>query len=538
MQHKPTSDRRRTVHRTFVVLPLFLAICAYSLKDAWQVRADLLPVSGIVESGNDRRSVVLPSGARVLVLPGASFDASDVRMISGEALFSHASLVSVQAGLFTLEGWNGAFSVSVQGESVTVAALTTPVVLQSGFQRTVVPIGTQLRIQDALPPLGEDAEAWLSARWVLPLPAFYIREQIAALDGLSDAEIRWDEALEEATLPAALDVLRLPASQERADAQRSQSAVRDVLSALRDDDTALVQSFLLQPSLTADLQTPEGKTVFPDILALAAEKGKAALFLPLISDDSLWLLASFHPLLRDHAWVTEGEGSMGAEARLLRLAFSPRADILPSAMSSLAADRWKEDMVSLLEERKEQAVSLLDTVLPRFAEALAAQASAELPERTLRYSLMFQDIAFPYKASISPRSLTSLAEIRALPERLSAVRFEESAPVVPPSSAGSASSSSERVMGVFEYGEGKEKALGILKASGGMQTEQTSVTVIHGDTVHVIGMVFSTDTGDRPFEFTFDAGAREVRDILKDGKVLPYGISLEQFIEWAKHGMQ
>jgi hypothetical protein len=536
MHTNPPSDRRRPGHRSFIVVPLFLAVCAASVHGALPLHADVLPAATI-EAGKDRRTVALPSGAQVLVLPGGSLTQDEPRLVKGEALFSHASLIRVQAGDLTVEGWNGAFSATVQGESVTVAALTTPVVVRDGLKRAVVPVGTQLRILSHLAPLEKGMDGWLKDRSPLPLPAFYVRERLTMLESLPRPVVLPQKGILDAPLSSVLDALRLPAAQERADAERREHVLDTLVSALHSRDSEAVQSLLLDPAIQSALQAPAGKAALPDIAALAVQQDMLPLFLPIaLSDDSLWLLAFSHEALRDHAWVSEGVWGGDSESRLVRLFIFPRTDTLAQGSAPLAVERWQEEVSAYLKAHAKEAPALLDLLMPAWVETVRLQASLDLPERTQRYTDALDAIAAPYLSSLSAATAHSLTDARTESQSLSAVQLQSESSSSAMSSA--RSSAPERVMGVFDTEQGKEKALEMLRAAGGTETDQTSVSVVQGYIVHVTGMVFPSDAGDLAMEFTFDAGSRQVSAIVKDGKVLPYSVGLDQFTAWVHKGMQ
>jgi hypothetical protein len=512
-------------HRTLVALPVFVALFAYSLHQVQQIRADLLQPQGVVESGKERHVAVLPSGAQLLVQPGASFDTASGILLKGEVVVRHASLAELNAGPYLVDGWNGAFSVTVQGEKITVAALTTPVLVRDGLQRMVIPVGAQALLPQSLPALDGGWQAWAAARATLPLPVHYVRERLLMLDGLPVPAL---PALEEvqAALPAALDALRLPAARERAGAEREHANLDALLLALQAGDTQEVQTLLLQESVQHALAAESALPLMPDIATLALEKHLVPLFLPFIlAHDAMRSLAYQHPALRDLAWVTDTGLKPNVEARAARLLAFPRGDLLPVAASPLAAGRWADAVTAYLQPQKENAPAVLD--------AVRRMAAAQLPERTTRYAGYLTQLAHPYRGTLSQESQELLYSIEQLPFHMSKVRFDaeiqEAAPAVQESAV-----SDGRVLGVIEYEGGKDAAVQMLVDAGGMQTAHTSVTAIHGQTVKVMGMLFRAKDGDESFEFTFDAGTRTVSDLRVDGKLLPYSITLEQFVTWVK----
>ncbi len=511
----------KTAHRTMVALPVLLGICVLSLQTVWSFRADVLTADSAPSS---ERGIVLPSGGRAFVMPGASFDLSVPAVLDGEVLLAHASMSTLHAGSLELQGWHGGFSVTKHNTSTTIAALSTPVLVQRETEQLLVPIGMQVRLDTAEQHLGIDL--------LKPLPEFYLRERLQKLGALPPLTFSEPVTMQPLPLPEFLDVLRLPSAEMRNEEEVTHARLVAFFQAFADQDKNAVQSLLLDPQTVQALQSPAGIAMMPDLAVLALESSMQGVLMPfLLQHQTLWLLASLHPALRDYVWVTATDATPDDALRLVRIGAVPLSDLLPQALSALAVQGWKEETQSYLHAHEDQAPKMLDELLLVWADVVMRQTQAALPERVQRYAVALAEIAEPFRESLSTESQALLEQIAALPTQLTDVRFEVSS-----SSANSrvTSSEKERVIGVGEYGQGKETALAALRSAGGMETEQTSVTALGGQTVRVIGMMFATAQGDQAFSFVFDAGTSEVRDIVKDGKVLPYPLTLEQFVNWLK----
>src|SRR5665213_937274 len=128
--HPKTNTHKR--HRSVVALPVAMLLLALSVRDGWmhqRLPADVATSSILsVAAADAARTVPLPQAALRVEL-GTTIDLADVSdpfLRSGTVMMSGKGTTAVHAGDAMLEGWNGSYQVTVEGNSLTVAALTTP----------------------------------------------------------------------------------------------------------------------------------------------------------------------------------------------------------------------------------------------------------------------------------------------------------------------------------------------------------------------------------------------------------------------------
>lgn len=425
--HTNTDPSPRRTHRFLVAAPLVIAVAALSTVGQWRVSGDVLGVEGAFEAASDSIALPLRDGSQLLVLPGAEVvvDEDGVALERGQIVLSHRALGAVSAGGYSLQGWNGAFGVVASPQKVTVIALTTPVLVREGEYRLLVPVGAQAILSGPLPSI-DDASAWAVSRTPLPLPAYYLREQLALVGDLPDAFVPVRRGEGAAVLPSFVDALRLPAAKKRAKALADASLLDRLFAALREGDLPAAHSLLLDPALPSVLEgAPEADIA--QLASLAAQHSVLPLFMPLLlPHETFRFIASGHPLLREHAAVTEiSDLERSTEERMLSALLLPSIDTLPDALSPLVAARWQETTSALLAEYPEKISMILGAFLPVWADAVNLQAQAQFPERVARYVDALNVIVAPHEAVVSPEANATLETVRTLPERMSGVRLGE-----------------------------------------------------------------------------------------------------------------
>ena len=217
------SSMRR--HRLVALLPLFVVVITLSLHPGATtgLRGEILSVgSGTIGPFPSEQSLSLASGVQMLLSPTAIVEGAgdSVRVRQGEVLVAGTGLVRLAAGPYQLVGWHGGFSVIVSGEDVTIASLTTPVVVTGERGETAVPIRSQWHGRSPLAPFANDLEAWQAARALQDVPSSYLEAQFQRLTRMTPS-VAMQEAPSVPSLSLhlpALDMLRLPAAAARAGA--------------------------------------------------------------------------------------------------------------------------------------------------------------------------------------------------------------------------------------------------------------------------------------------------------------------------------
>ncbi|MBI2523854.1 hypothetical protein HYW11_01385, partial [Candidatus Peregrinibacteria bacterium] len=290
-----------------------------------------------------------------------------------EVLVQDAGMITVHRHDLSLYGMHGAFTVSEKAGRVSVAALTTPVLVRGADVLSIVPIGFQWRSDDR--------------NVILPLPLAF---QYAKLQELSDAPLspplaRWSPSL---LLPGAL---RLPAAKQR---QEDRVRQRHLLTVARQIARGRSIARVVQDDATsAALVSREGYRIVPSFLAELKDSplDRAALFPFLTEKEEGAFLALFHPSFRDQAAIFALDG-LSPEVRVVYHRTLPSADLLPEALSPLAVSRWEDDVARTFAE--------LSGPLPLFAELLdtiervvQAQRRYGYVERAQRYTAAMQHFA-------------------------------------------------------------------------------------------------------------------------------------------------
>ncbi len=143
-------------HRWLVAAPLFALCFVVSMSDA------LFPVTAAVTSNaiykTDSTTILDTTSGAVLR--------------EGTVMVSSEEWTTLTAGSLQLSGWNGGFQVSVQQGVVTVAALTTPVLMSDGTRTALVPAFMQWK--------GTDLTTY-EPQSVQSLPSFYVAEILRTL---------------------------------------------------------------------------------------------------------------------------------------------------------------------------------------------------------------------------------------------------------------------------------------------------------------------------------------------------------------------
>jgi hypothetical protein len=109
----------------------------------------------------------------------AKIDASAPPVLhDGALLVSARGLGTIVAGDWTVSALDGAFFLTQSPQSLTVAALSAPVLVSDGDARVLIPVGSQWRAA-ALSPLTDGIAPWKSTQDMKVLPADFIRKEIA-----------------------------------------------------------------------------------------------------------------------------------------------------------------------------------------------------------------------------------------------------------------------------------------------------------------------------------------------------------------------
>lgn len=507
-----TIRRRLRKHRHLVVVPLALVLVTLTIRQGFSGAG---AVGQLVSASDGSIAVgtmtgLLPDGGKVLS------KADGLYLDHGTLVVASQGLGRVTAGGSELLGWKGAYQVSWENEVLSVAALTTPVLVKDGEHVTVVPVGSQWKAPATWRTLEEDPAGWLEDRSVLPLPAHFLRDRFTLVQSMPKPEFA--ESATEDDEGGLLDAMKLPEAR-----RRSAESAR----------AALLTHVLRDPTAASDVSTDsrfeyalaEASFSMLGDLAAAVPSGIGSdkiLEAFLRHEDGL-LLASFHPLLRDRAWILgEGTDISNPEVRLLLL---PQLDTAEDAMIPIAADRWMTAFTTYLGSR-EDASAVLSAWMPVATRSVARFAAQGLPIRAKTYADSVRVLAAPYERQVGSEHLSELSSAESyVADSQTENAEEEEAPAQPVLTSAAA----QMV---------EEKALGWVREAGASMTVSTAVTALDAHRAQVDGLVFPTAKGDKQAGFAIDIETGEISAIRHDGQELPFSMPFDGFTNWVKEGME
>ncbi len=472
--HTNTKTAQNRRHRLYVAVPLFVFF-------AWL---------GLPQSGHN-----MPA------------DLSTIRS-EEDGLIAGKSIVTATINDLTLSGWNGAFHIDAAStDRVTIAALTTPVVATRSDVQWIVPVGMQLTI-DA------DASSTLDASWLQNhrpqrLPVHYVREMLPKVEVLMERVRLSALPAAETTLPPLLgSALRFDAAENRAWEQETALRLSVLTQAMQESDDALIDELLLRQDTQQALQHAPVQQLWT-VLSLAAASNRDALILPFLLDDAdAALIARYHPLLSDRAWVYPGSDT-DRSALLLQILL-PQSDRAGDPRPEAVIRAWQDGWQALVKDEA-QATFIRETVLPLIREDIVALDRDGYPARARAYSDALA-AAFGSEQEVIVDARVDIAE-----EQID--EAEERATEEPE---------------VTQEIISEDQVRKILSDLGVMFTSKSALSLNEDGSYAIRDIVMGTNTGDRVLSFTYQPSRDLVSGIEHEGKILPYSLSLEQYLTWVR----
>ncbi len=538
-----------------MALPLFTVLLlstSFWVTFSYRTGAQL-PESGSGATTADSGAIDLGHGARALLSEGAILDTSTLPAIlqEGSVLVTGEGIIEVAAGSAVLRGMNGAFSLTVNGSTVSVAALTSPVFVTIGDASMIVPAGLQWDSPEILPGVGTGSGGYgpfFSTRVLSSLPKYFITEKMTALADLSanDASLPLPQA--ELDQPGWLSLFLLPAAAEKSKEELAEEALGALRFRLEHDDSGGALALLEDPDFSSVFTLERARDVFAILLARLPVS--SLLRIELLSRVSaersdLWQLAALHPKLRSTAWVI-ATPAMDAEVQAVFLLTLPQSNIHPQILPSLAMKRWEDATAVFLQESTNPTAfftSLSDVLLPLVQWSLAQG----YPERARTLSVSLTALAEPYGALLSSATTAALTQADTLTAQN--VVLDLSAPVSSGNGASSVAAGNGDEgdpFGVAEEGETvqgstsldmsvvAQRAYGVFASNGGLFSLETKIVALDAQRARVTGLYISGTLNDHVYDFTYDVESQIVSDIVMDGTKLPNAIVLNAFLGWAK----
>jgi|GEM_PF-1541454 len=511
-------------HRHFLAAPLFAVLVIFPLLRA--TPASVLP--SLVDHAAADESVLkqttvfpdgtvgLPGEKGILVTTGETAALTD-----GSALVAAKGFATVRVGPYLLRGFAGAYHVTMHGDQMTVAALTTPVMVTKNREQIAVPAGTQLRSVD-LAPASEDWIAWSASRKRNPLPLAFLTEQIALAGQLLEAapSLLPEPSSESPSEP--LPLLRLPEAERRAHLVWLQESIAHLRYLLEAGDPEALHLFLqrIRPSLT---QQNEGVlTVFAQLLegASANAANQRELLSIFVEDADACVLASLHPLTRDIAWLLSCH--LPISQRADRLFALPLADNAAHALQASAVDAWEQDVTAMARKNAQPAFAI--ALLTALEPVLVREFERGYPERVQRYASALLRLTEDYDAVLPP----SVQSMRKTLRTLGAVSLHDApAPIADTPSTTSSHAS------ILNQDALVQTASAALRSVGANFTVETRVQAVAENRVSVSGIILSDGKSDATYAFIYDLQSKTISQLMRNDQILPYALSWDAFVQWA-----
>lgn len=512
-----------------VILPLLLGAVLVTVSQSAVGPVQTASVTAYPVTG-ERAFTFGTSGHGQLAAGGDVRVSSDIILLkAGAVLVTSPGITAIKAGDAILIGWNGGFHASMERSGIRIAALTTPVLVQSPAGDMIVPVQTQWELPKNLPKISDGYEEWLKTRTPTALPDFFRLEQTSLLQSMEEETVTIAPVTAVTdVLSSALEVVELDAASKRRQDALETAALTDLRHALTTADRTRVQELLSQDATIAALQRGDGLDLVPEFAGLAAKQGVLPLFLShFIKNPDYWLLAAFHPQSRDMVWVTDVPLIASRDERLLRLLLTPGSDMLAEGMAPLAVDHWTDDAIRYATEQKDP-VPFLSFLLRHASAHTAAAITSGFPERAERYIAAMETITDRFKLKLPSEILALPAQAR----RFEIPVTEHMEPTVEPVTEPEPSAPLEPLPGIADT------ARSTLLGAGAMLMQTTVIEPVGGSVVEVRDVVFATPQGDLPLAFTLDAVTNLVTDISAGGRMLPYELPFEKYLEWVRAGMK
>ncbi len=525
MNIQTDTQTARFRHRLYVVLPLFLAIAWMGVSG--NSHASLLDAVSLTQSGSltmiDTDRIALEGGR--VTATGATIEIHESSLIAGK------SLMILQADGFTVEGWNGVFEADASAQQkLTIAALTTPVLLKRDLERWIVPVGMQLTISDQPSALSGSIADWISARRPLALPDHYLRERLPEADRLMTLLAIHPLVADQSFLPPLIGHnFRLPAAEQEAKKHDASQRLADLSAVLNHGDVAAFDALISNP-LTGDALNHADRQDLLTVLSLALSVKRDVQILSALNDADTVALLRFHPLLRDRVSLSS---DAAANARLLLLSqmLIPVSDRDEAAVSPLAVQAWQNGW-QMLAESGALTSDTLNVVLPTITADIVALDTAGYPERARGYAAALVAGIEQLPDNLSADALVSLDQLRSVYDIARSVTSVD--PVTVPAPAAVTAIPAAIIAPVGQVVMPENDVRSMLIAHGCMFTAQSALRQKEGGAYLVDSVVIGTPAGDTLISFTFDPVQNLVTDIEKDGQILPYSLSLEKYLEWVR----
>lgn len=492
-------------------------------------------VSHLFGTIEDKRFTFDAGAYGVVYSGGELLEEGDHLLLSkGSALLASHGLVRIYVNGALFIVMNGAAHITQGTNSVTIAALTSPVVVLSGDQRMVVPVGMQWEFSDGIATINDGFDMWMQARKPLPLPVSFIERKLGDLSIVRQPE----NILPEAVPYVSTDFfpekqVLLQVSESHVQQEKHEKILGAVRFAIEAGDSDRFEEFLAMPSVIEALATERGTAVILTLLSSTDASDTALRMLLLeqrITYEDIWLAASFHPEFRDIAWALP-EPNVSVESQLTRSFLLPFSTLSPEVFSDFVFERFTvslRDMLGKVGDSDAFGADVVHTHLPLIQklEDRGYPLRARLLSNTLLELIdALDDPSEDVKKAQQYLLQRDRINLAPLPPKKEPRPIEEV--VAPePEPEPEVTLSTEEV---------EAKAYLLLEDAGALFTINSAISAYDGNKARVMDVLFSTETEDRAVSFTLDVVLLNVSNIEINGNTdFPYTPSFDGFVQWIR----
>jgi hypothetical protein len=520
-------------HRHFVALPAFLLLVSMSFADS---DGDVSRViSSVTSSFSSTEDSTFPAGTYGEVIEGDLLVDNGLVLTSGIVRLGSQSQMTLSIDSLTLTVFDGGLYAAKTNDSVTIAAITSPVFVTHGDQRVIIPVGMQWNFSgDSIDPLTAGFKDWMHARKLSPLPSHFLEEQIIALH-LAEQRAVEDVPALRSYLPVdalSVDTLLLPVSLASEQDERADHVLGVVRKAIEDNNTVYLAELSQNEEVSLAIKSLRGRRMLGVLLSQRdlSTAMRMEVLLRIADTESLWSVTSFHPEYRDVAWSLIGP-DVSIESQLARAFLFPFSLFSAEEVSDFVLDRYRMTILGMVQSVGDSSL-FVDNILDAHLTLIDRLETKGYPRRAAHMSDTLVALidsmesqteamtnALEYLSLSSAIDLTPLPEKRVLEVEVKKTPEPEPEPVA-----------SEVVYGPLEV---EAMAQVLLQDSGALFTTQTGIAAYADNKARVSGIYFSAPTEDRKVAFTLDVYTKIVSEIEINGQSdFPYEPSFAGFVEW------
>ncbi len=470
------------VHRHYIAAPLCALMFAASFIQITPTEA--APGVQEVEAKEEdiEKHFVLINKVNGTLFQGGEVDleAPELALEKGSVLLSGKGLINIKVGSYDVTGLRGAFHVSRNEDAITIATITSPVLIEKDDSVVIIPERKQWSHSGDISKFTLEKDMWLGDRKFTVLPDRFLSQQLNLIAKHHKSEPY--QAGEEFKLSI----------QER------------VLMAAELDE----ESDLLVPLLTE-----------------------------LVKDQTFWALASVHPDYRDVVWILP-EPKADRELALERVHILPQTDTATEAIRPFTYERWKIAVGDTLSrtENYSQAISNLIEITAPYVQ-LADEN--RYPERANRMRTSLQEISEKASSDLTEGAVKVLAEIAADGKvDLFEVVVEEDTIEEVSEQETEESKETKESEEIVEYSpeEVEARATKMLNAiQDFLYTVHTKLEAISPTRAEVMDIIITGPNGDRVVDFVLNVTDGSVEIVSIEGlhkDTFPFVPKLPQFVSW------